>query len=132
MKPAAPSFRSAIAKARGLGAAHNGTHHWMMQRVTAVVLIPLIVYVIIGFLNHVVFGGYNGAVAWLQSPIAATLAIFMVLAGLRHGTIGLQVVIEDYVHCSLSKTALIFAVNVAGVALAILGTLSVAKVYFAV
>jgi len=126
------SLRTPLGKARGLGSAKSGTHHWMVQRVTALALIPLSLYVLIGFFNNAVSGGYSGAVYWLQSPLSATFTILFLLAGLRHGAVGLQVVIEDYVHCECAKFSAIFVVNFLAVALAILGTLSTAKIFFGV
>jgi len=126
------SLRSALGTARGLGTAKSGTEHWMLQRMTALALIPLTLYVLIGFFNNAVSGGYSGAMYWLQSPLAATFTILMLLAGLRHGVIGLQVVIEDYIHCEATKIGLQFVIQFIAASLAILGTLSVAKIFFGV
>jgi succinate dehydrogenase / fumarate reductase membrane anchor subunit len=126
------SLRSPLGKVRGLGSAKSGTHHWIVQRVTALALIPLSLYVLISFFNHAVSGGYSGAVYWLQSPLSATFTILFLLAGLRHGTIGLQVVIEDYIHSEWVKFVAIFIVNFSALTLAILGTLSTAKIFFGV
>ena len=126
------SLRSPLGKVRGLGSARCGTEHWKIQRITAVALIPLSIYVLIGFFNNAISGGYSGAVYWLQSPLSATFTILFLLAGLRHGVIGLQVVIEDYVHCECTKFGMLFLVQFIGATLAILGTLSVAKIFFGV
>jgi len=126
------SLRSPLGKVRGLGSARSGTEHWKIQRITAVALIPLSIYVLIGFFNNAISGGYSGAVYWLQSPLSATFTILFLLAGLRHGVIGLQVVIEDYVHCEMSKMVSLFLVKFVAATLAILGTLSVAKIFFGV
>jgi succinate dehydrogenase / fumarate reductase membrane anchor subunit len=126
------SLRSPLGKVRGLGSAKSGTEHWMIQRITALALIPLSLYVLYGFLGHVVFGGYNGAMYWLQSPLATTFVIVLLLAGLKHGVVGMQVVIEDYIHCEAMKFAMIFGVQFIAILLAILGTLSAAKIFFGV
>ena len=127
-----PSMRSPLGKTRGLGSAKTGTEHWNLQRLTAYALIPLTLYCLVGFLDKAVSGGYIGAMYWLQSPFSATFTIMMLLTGLRHSTLGLQVVIEDYCHNHASKTALLFIVHYIALALAILGTLSVAKIFFGV
>jgi len=126
------SLRSALGQARGLGSAKSGTEHWLMQRMTALALIPLTLYVLISFMNNAVEGGYSGAMYWLQSPLSATFTILLLLAGLRHGVAGLQVVIEDYIHCEISKLGLLFVINFTAAALGILGTLSVAKIFLGV
>ncbi len=126
------SLRSPLGKARGLGSAKSGTEHWMVQRMTALALIPLTLYVLIGFINNAIEGGYSGAMYWLQSPLAATFTILLLLVGLRHAVIGLQVVIEDYVHCEATKIGSLFVIQFIAAGLAILGTLSVAKIFFGV
>ena len=124
------SMRSPLGVARGLGSAKSGTEHWLLQRLTALALIPLSLYVLIGFFNSVVLGGYQDAVMWLHSPLSATVVLLFLLIGLRHATIGLQVVIEDYIHCEAIKFASLFIVKFLALALALLGTLSVAKIFF--
>ena len=126
------SMRSPLGIARGMGAARQGTEHWKAQRYTALALIPVALYVLIGFVNNVVGGGYTGAMYWLQSPLSSTFVILFLLAGLAHAVIGLQVVIEDYVHCPAVRIALLLSVKIVAAALAILGILSVAKIFFGV
>lgn len=126
------SLRSPLARARGLGSAKSGVESWLTLRLLALALIPLSLYVIIGFVNNALSGGYSGAVYWLQSPVSATATIMFLLGGLGHGSMGLREVIEDYVHCHGTKTLMVFAVNFVCVALAVIGTLSIAKVYFGV
>jgi succinate dehydrogenase / fumarate reductase membrane anchor subunit len=125
------SLRSPLGKVRGLGSARSGTHSWITMRMTSLALIPLTLYVLIGFADAVA-SGYPGAYAWLQSPIASTFTILMLLAGLHHGASGLREVIEDYIHNHGAKIGLVFLVNFVAAVLAVLGTLSVAKVFFAV
>jgi succinate dehydrogenase / fumarate reductase membrane anchor subunit len=99
---------------------------------TALALIPLTLYVLIGFVNTAVTGGYSGAIYWLQSPLSSTFTILMLLAGLYHAAAGMQEVIEDYVHCEGIKLASLFLIKFVAAALAVLGTLSVAKIFFGV
>ena len=83
------SLRSALGRVRGLGSARSGTHHWMVQRVTALALIPLSLYTLVGFFNSAIGEGYSGAIYWLQSPLAATFTVMLLLTGLRHGAAGI-------------------------------------------
>ena len=124
------SMRSPLGVARGLGSAKSGTEHWMLQRLTALALIPLSLFVLVGFFNAAVLGDYEDAVLWLHSPVSATFAIMFLLVGLRHATVGLQVIIEDYAHCECTKLSLLFVVKFLAVVFAVLGTLSVAKIFF--
>jgi succinate dehydrogenase / fumarate reductase membrane anchor subunit len=126
------SFRSALGRVRGLGAAKGGTHHWWLQRVTALALIPLMFYLLNRFFTLVVPDGYDGAVKFLHSPIAATAMVLFLAAGFHHAASGLQVVIEDYVHCEVAKTLSILTVKFIAAACAILGILATGKVFFGV
>jgi succinate dehydrogenase / fumarate reductase membrane anchor subunit len=126
------SLRSPLGKVRGLGAAHHGTGHWFSQRITAIALIPLSIYVIYSFFGAVVFGDYQSAVDWLRSPFAATFVILFIAVGFHHANAGLQVVIEDYIHCECAKLTSIIAVKFLAVIFVVLGTLATVKILFGV
>lgn len=96
------SLRSPLGRARGLGSAKDGTHHWIVQRVTAVALIPLVIFLLTQ-LPHIVMTDRASVIAWLQDPvIGIALALFIVTA-FYHAMLGLQVVIEDYIHTPVLK-----------------------------
>jgi succinate dehydrogenase / fumarate reductase membrane anchor subunit len=100
------SLRSPLGRARGLGSAKDGTHHWWAQRVTAIALVPLTVW----FVASVI--GLAGAPlielqAWVASPVVAVLLLILVGATFQHARLGVQVVIEDYVHHEGVKVALL-------------------------
>jgi len=88
-------FRSPLSRARGLGSAKSGVHHWWIQRLTAIALIPLVVWFAISL---VMLSGADYAVvrAWIGSPLVMVLLILTIGIGLHHGQLGLQVVWEDY------------------------------------
>jgi len=130
MKAKAKSMRSPLAEVRGLGSARHGTQHWWLQRLTALALIPLSIYVVATFFVEVVYGGHEGAVEWLSSPFAAVLTILFLGVGFHHAANGVQVVIEDYVHGEARKIAGIVTVKFFAVMLALLGSLAVIKVLF--
>jgi succinate dehydrogenase / fumarate reductase membrane anchor subunit len=117
---------SIAARARGLGSARRGTGAWRAERVTAVALVPLTLWLVASL---VALGGADRAafVAWLGRPLPALLVILLLLAAFRHTALGLQVVIEDYVHSAAKIPLLIttyllcFAICAAGV----LATLSI-------
>jgi succinate dehydrogenase / fumarate reductase membrane anchor subunit len=124
------SLRTPEARVRGLGSAHHGLAHWWAQRITAVALVPLLLW----FVAHIcVTAGadYQTARASLHAPINAILTILLVLAGLHHGQLGLQVVIEDYVHTGWTKISLIVLVKFAAVALGAACIFAILKVAFA-
>lgn len=87
--------RTPLARARGLGSAKEGVHHWWMQRLTAIALIPLVVWFAISL---VMLSGadYQVVRAWISSPLVMVMLILTIGIGLHHGQLGMQVVWEDY------------------------------------
>jgi succinate dehydrogenase / fumarate reductase, membrane anchor subunit len=100
------SVQTPIARVEGLGAAHSGTGHFWRQRVSAVALIPLSVWFACVALACV-GAPWKVATGVLAQPINAIAMALFVLAALQHMTLGLQVVIEDYVHGEGPKVALV-------------------------
>ncbi len=112
-------MRTPISKVRGQGSAKNGTHHFWVQRVTAVALIPLCMWFLCALMFHM--GNDRAEVlAWLSQPLVAILFILLIMSGLYHLKLGLQVVIEDYVNgegCKLfSQLAVTLGCSVIAVA----------------
>lgn len=122
------SYRTPLGRARGLGSAKHGASHWVAERVSAIALVPLIIWAIYGVLR-LAAGDYGFAVHWIQNPINATLAVITLAVSYWHMHAGLRVVVEDYIHKTLTKTALLllnlFICGLAG-ALAIVSILKVA------
>lgn len=82
---------------RDTGSADSGVFHWWAERITAVALVPLTLWLVISLVG--LTGADHAAVtAWLGSPVAAVLLILTLAAAFYHGALGLEVVIEDYVH----------------------------------
>ena len=99
-------LRTPLSRARGLGSAKEGVHHFWAQRVTAVALIPLVAWFAISLI--MMSGADYGVVrAWIGSPVVMVLLVLTIVIGLHHGQLGMQVVIEDYVHNDGMKLALI-------------------------
>ena len=104
--------REAYRKSKGYGASGTGSRTWRMQRLTALALIPLAVWFVVSLLVHMTGAGAAPA-AWLGSPINAVLIAALLLMALRHATIGLRVVLEDYVHTRFLLTTSILALYAA-------------------
>jgi succinate dehydrogenase / fumarate reductase membrane anchor subunit len=98
-------YRTALGRARGLGSAKHGVGHFIAERVTSVALIPLVLWAGIVLAR----GGYDGARAWLASPVNAVLVVLLVVAGFYHMRIGMRVIVEDYIHKPRSKAVLLIA-----------------------
>ena len=93
----AADLQTPLKRVRGLGSAKDGTRHFVVQRVTALALIPLCVWAIFLALS-LVHADYSAACAMLHHPFAAVWLAAFVIAAFWHAQLGLQVVIEDYVH----------------------------------
>ena len=120
-------FRTPLYNVRGLGSAKEGTHHWWMQRVSAMALAPLMLW--LAFSVASLSGlGYTESVAWLRSPLNAVLMLASVLALFYHGLLGLQVVIEDYVHHEGLKLASLVLLKFLTLLLGIASALAVLRV----
>ena len=100
------SMKSELGKVRGLGAAHDGTQHFWMQRVTAMANVPLVIYLVYFIVAHV---GADRAhvVASLKNPFCAIALSLAMISIFWHMKLGLQTVIEDYVHGSVLKIFLL-------------------------
>jgi succinate dehydrogenase / fumarate reductase membrane anchor subunit len=118
--------RSPIARVRGLGSAKEGVQHWWVQRLTALALVPLSIWFAAGV---VALAGapQAEAAAWIARPLNATLMILTLGLTFHHAQLGLQVVIEDYVHAEGAKLALLILVKLLALALALAGALAVLR-----
>ncbi|KAF3978166.1 MAG: succinate dehydrogenase, hydrophobic membrane anchor protein [Methylococcales symbiont of Iophon sp. n. MRB-2018] len=95
-------LQTPLAKVRGLGSAKAGTHHFWMQRITAISLIPLSFWMV-SFTRQLLTASHSEMVVWLAAPVDTSIAIAWIIAAFYHAALGLQVVIEDYVHSEWLK-----------------------------
>jgi succinate dehydrogenase / fumarate reductase membrane anchor subunit len=106
----------------------KGTHHWWMQRVTSVVLLFLSLWFVYAFVETPLTS-FGSAHQWLKSPLNALGVALGLFTGLYHGALGLQVVIEDYVHCPVGKMTLLILSKVGFVCLALAGGYALLKIH---
>lgn len=123
---AAKSMRTPLARVRNLGASHSGTSDFWRQRVTAVAMVLLMVPVIVVVMMLL---GRNqaGAAQILGSPLVAIVMLLFIIASAWHMKIGMQVVIEDYVHHETLKLVAIMANNFFSVAVALASIYAILK-----
>jgi len=123
MASAKGSLRSELGRVRGLGSAKEGVHHWWAQRVSAIALIPLSLWFVacIVFLIDV---DRATAVQWLGSPVTLGLMSLFLIALIYHAVLGLQVVVEDYIHGKAAKLILLLIIQFAGFGLAATGIIA--------
>jgi succinate dehydrogenase / fumarate reductase membrane anchor subunit len=125
----ADRLRSPLGRAIGLGSAKEGVDHWWLQRVTAVALVPLSLWFVAALIAHL-GADYAAMVGWLRSPLSAVAMILLVIASFLHMALGLQVVIEDYVHHEATKVASLVLVKLACWALGAAALFAVLRVAF--
>ena len=122
------SYRTPLSRARGLGSAKHGVGHWISERVGAAALVPLTLWAVYAVLRLSALD-YYGAAAWVAQPVNAVLLVLTLAISFWHMHSGLRVVVEDYVHKTLSKSGLLllnlFVCGLAG-ALAVFSVLKVA------
>lgn len=104
--PTEARFRTPLAKVRGLGSAKEGADHFWLQRVTAVANIILVILLTFTFVR-LVGADHTAAKAALKSPWVALLLLLFIISGITHMRLGMQTIIEDYVHAEGRKVALL-------------------------
>lgn len=117
---------TSIGRVRGLGSAKSGSHHWLVIRYTAIGSLLLTVWFGVSILLLPNFS-YPTVIEWIARPVPATLAGLFVLINIWHARLGLQVVIEDYVHEDANKFASITALNLVTFAAAAFGLFCVIR-----
>jgi len=117
-----------IARVRGLGSARSGAHHWWLERLTSVSTLLLFVWLIVSLLRLPGLDHKN-VTTWLASPLAAVPMLLLIASTFWHLKLGLQVVIEDYVHeegLRLFSIVLLNFFTLAAAALAVFAVLKIA------
>lgn len=103
-------LKSPLSRARGLGSAKSGLNDWIVVRITAAANIFLMSWFSLSMI-HLIGTGYDGFVAWLNQPLNAILMCAFVIASFTHAKLGLQVIIEDYVHNEGNKIRELLALH---------------------
>ena len=125
------SMRTPLGKVRGLGSAKEGANHFIRQRVTAianVVLVPLVLFLLIKATR----GGYESAAQFVSNPIFAVILILAAGAAFYHMRLGMQVIIEDYVHDETAKLVLLMANTFFAVAVGLASAFAILMLSFKV
>jgi succinate dehydrogenase / fumarate reductase membrane anchor subunit len=124
------TMETPIGRVRGLGSAQAGAHHWWVERLTSVATLMLFVWLAVSLLRLPDLA-YATVTAWLAGPLAAVPMLLLILATFWHLKLGLQVVIEDYVHEEGTRLFSIVLLNFFVIAAAVTALFSVLKIAFA-
>jgi succinate dehydrogenase / fumarate reductase, membrane anchor subunit len=120
-------LRSPLSRVLGMGAARQGVHHWWLQRLTALALVPLSIWFVVSLLTLPAYD-HAAVVAWMSQSWTALLLILFVLVTAWHSQLGVRVVLEDYLHGAGGRTVMLVLVTFAHVLLAAAGVFAVLKV----
>jgi succinate dehydrogenase / fumarate reductase, membrane anchor subunit len=123
------SLRSPLGRVLGLGAAKQGVHHWWLQRLTSVALVPLSIWFVVSLLALPALD-HATLVSWMSQSWTALLLIVFVLVATWHSQLGLRVVVEDYVHGG-ARTTLLMALTFAHALIGAAGVFAVLKIALA-
>jgi succinate dehydrogenase / fumarate reductase membrane anchor subunit len=123
------SLRSPIGRVLGLGAAKEGVSHWWSQRVTSVALLFLGLWFVSALLRMPDFS-YELVTTWIAAPVNAVLLLLLIGTLVYHSQLGVQVVVEDYVHHHGLKIATMMLLTFAHVAVAALASFAVLRIAF--
>lgn len=120
-------LRSPLSRAKGMGAAREGLDDWWAQRTTGVALVILLLWFVASIIS-LTGADHAAVVAWLHAPLPAILMLLLLIAGFYHTALGIQVVIEDYVHAEWVKISALVLTNLICFALAVAGVFAVLRI----
>lgn len=123
------TLRNPLANAHNHGSAGDGVGHWWAQRFSAILLVGLTVWLVLA-MGSLIGASHGEAVTWLGQPFNAAMAILFVSTSLYHARLGLQVIIEDYVHQRSLEVALQLLVKIAMILSGLVAVLAILKVAF--
>jgi len=124
------ALRSPLGRVRGMGSAKSGTHHWWMQRVTSIALLPLTLWFVFSMIS-LAGASYLETLLWIAQPVNAVLMLVLIGLTFHHMAAGLQVVVEDYVRDEFKRIAFVLVIKAASLLMALASGFAVLRIAFA-
>ena len=121
---------SPLGRVRGMGSAKSGTHHWWMQRVTSIALLPLTLWFVVSMIG-LVGASYLETLLWIAQPLNAVLMLVLIGLTFHHMAAGLQVVVEDYVRDEFKRIAFVLVIKATSLLMALASGFAVLRIAFA-
>lgn len=125
-----PTIVTPLKRARGMGSAHSGVHHFWVLRVSSLALVPLCIWFMAHLLAHLIGADAPSVAEWLHSPIQALLMAALIVSGFLHAKLGMQEVFEDYIHCKAMKLLALFTLNTLTYGLGAAALLAIGRLHF--
>jgi succinate dehydrogenase / fumarate reductase, membrane anchor subunit len=122
------SLRSPLGKVLGTGSAKEGVHHWWLQRMTSIALVPLSIWFVVSLLSLPSFE-HVAVISWIAQSWTALLLVLFILVATWHSQLGVRVIVEDYVHGGF-KTLMLVLITFIHAVVAAAGIFAVLKVAF--
>lgn len=122
-------FETYLHRAKGLGSSHAGVKFWIMQRMSAIALIPLSLWAIYMLLS-LISAPFEQVYSWFSSPWKTTLTLLFISTMFYHGALGMQVIWEDYIPSSLFRGICIMCTRFLSIGLGVLSIICILKMYF--
>ncbi len=124
-----PSVEAPLKRAKALGSSHHGAEHWWMERLTSIALVPLVIW-FVSVVISLVRADHFQVVEYFKSPIHAILMALFVIFSFYHTALGLQVVVEDYVHSKVKKFTTLVVIKLGLFIFAVATLAAIAKMHF--
>ena len=118
-----------LKKAKGLGSSHEGVDHWMMQKITAILQVPLIIWLICS-ITQLQGASYSEFTEWVAAPLNSILLIILVCSVMLHAKLGAQVIVEDYISNKSFKLFKLIGQKIFFFAMAVACIFSILKIAF--
>lgn len=125
-------YRTPLANARGLGSAKDGVSHWVWQRLTAIIIAPISLWFVFSMMQFSQDITSFQMLEWLRNPINALCSILLVAAIFFHATLGMQVIIEDYVHNHFRKIICLIANKIVFLVAGLISIMSIISMHYMV